>query len=217
MTAAPHTPQTERKSKDLVKIWSFEHDAWWRPNSQGYTTSEAEAGLYEREEAEEIVRQANYGGQLNEEIVEVVTPPLKEQVAALIREINGQNNRATASPYYYAVQSKRWVDCYHGGEREVVAYDGSLWTLEEWRESQEWDSPSEAFDSWHEQGPFSVRAEWEDKGVFLTEKAALQFIQANQHHLNEPRTYVKHFWRNSQMELVMRALEDFSGEKLVWR
>jgi len=42
-------------------------------------------------------------------------------------------------------------------------------------------------------------------------------MHANAHHLTEPRTYVKHFWRNSQMETVMRALEEFSGEKLVWK
>jgi len=78
---------------DLVKIWSFEHDAWWRPGSRGYTCNEAEAGLYERAKAEEIVRSANYGGRLHEEIVEVEQPPLKVQIAALIREINAQNNR----------------------------------------------------------------------------------------------------------------------------
>jgi hypothetical protein len=202
---------------DLVKVWSFEHDAWWRPNSAGYTMREDEAGLYERAEAEEIVRSANHGGQLNEDIVEVQQPSLPEQIAALIREINAQNNRATATPYYFAVQSKKWVDCYHDSEKEVVAYDGRLWTLDEWRESQEWESPEEAFDSWNDQHPFGVRAEWEDKAVFLTEKAASLFMRANANHLTEPRTYVKHFWRNSQMEAVFRALEAFSGEKLIWR
>ena len=53
-------------------------------------------------------------------------------------------------------------------------------------------------------GPFSVRDDWEDKDVFLTEKAARSSYRANGHHLTEPRTYVKHFWRNSQMELVMK-------------
>ena len=197
----------------LVKIWSFEHDAWWRPNSRGYTTVEADAGLYERNEAEEIVRRANYGGRLHEEIVETVQPPLKEQIAALIPEINPQNNRCTRSPYYFVVQSKRWVDTAHDGEKKVIAYDGHLYTLEEWLAL----APSHTEESWEEERPFQLRAEWEDKGVFLTETAAFKFIRANAHHLNELRTYVKHFWRNSQMETVMRALEEFSGEKLIWR
>ncbi len=202
---------------EMVRIWSFEHDAWWRASSQEYTSNEEEAGLYPRAKAEEICRQANFGGRLHEEVVELVLQPLKERVAALIREINAQNNRATASPYYFAVQSKRWVDTVHDGEKEVVAYNGRLWTLEEWRESQDWENPTETYDSWHEQGPFCVRGEWEDKAVFLTEKEALKFIRANAHHLNEPRTFVKHFWQNSEMETGMRALEEFSGEKLIWR
>ena len=36
-------------------IWSFDHQAWWRPNRQGYTTKLAEAGRYSAEEAGQIV------------------------------------------------------------------------------------------------------------------------------------------------------------------
>ena len=41
-------------------IWSIEHTAWWRPGWSGYTTSLAEAGRYSRQEADAILRQANY-------------------------------------------------------------------------------------------------------------------------------------------------------------
>jgi hypothetical protein len=163
--------------------------------------------------AEEIVRSANYGGRLHEEIVEIEQPPLKDRIAALIREIDAQNNRSTRSPYCFIVQSKQWVDTLHDGEKEVIASDGRLYTLEEWIEADE----NVTRKSWQDEGPFWVRATWEDKGVFLTESDALKFIRANAHHLNEPRIYVKHFWRNSQMETVMRALEEFSGEKMIWR
>lgn len=69
--------------QDLVKIWSFEHDAWWGPDSRGYYIDEESAGLYERKEAEEIVHRANYGGLFHEAIVEVNQPHLKERIAAL--------------------------------------------------------------------------------------------------------------------------------------
>lgn len=203
---------SEDDVSDLVKIWSFEHEAWWRAASQGYTTSEAQAGLYPRAEAERIVHSANYGGRLNEEIVEIEQPPLKEQIAALIREINSQDNRITASPYYFVVQSKKWVDTIQSGDKQVVYADG-LFTLEEWQAL----GPEFTEESWERHSPFWVREEWEDREVFLTEKAALLYMRANGHHLNEPRTYVKHFWRNSQMKTVMQALEEFSGEKLEWR
>ena len=50
MTHSPH---------DRVRIWSFEHDAWWKPESHGYTKLFVEAGFYTRAEAEEICTRAN--------------------------------------------------------------------------------------------------------------------------------------------------------------
>jgi len=36
---------------DWYLIWSNEHRAWWRPNSQGYTTHLEKAGRYTRQDA----------------------------------------------------------------------------------------------------------------------------------------------------------------------
>jgi hypothetical protein len=58
---------------EFVNIWSFEHDAWWAASSRGYTTSRKQAGRYTRGVAEEIVRQANLGGTLNEQLIEIPT------------------------------------------------------------------------------------------------------------------------------------------------
>lgn len=38
----------------LYYIWSLEHEAWWRPERNGYTTDVNEAGLYTREQAADI-------------------------------------------------------------------------------------------------------------------------------------------------------------------
>lgn len=57
--------------RSKVLIWSFEHGAWWRPNSWGYTTCRSEAGWYDRAEAEKIVEQANWGGECNEKVMEL--------------------------------------------------------------------------------------------------------------------------------------------------
>jgi hypothetical protein len=42
-------------------IWSFEHDAWWRPEELGYTKKIDEAGTYSWERALEICAYANGG------------------------------------------------------------------------------------------------------------------------------------------------------------
>lgn len=44
---------------ELWVVWSFEHDAWWRPNRWGYTPNLAEAGRYTQSDALEIERRAN--------------------------------------------------------------------------------------------------------------------------------------------------------------
>lgn len=42
-------------------IWSWEHDAWWAPNSNGYVSDRGDAGEYSYEEALKICLNANYG------------------------------------------------------------------------------------------------------------------------------------------------------------
>lgn len=43
-------------------IWSFEHQAWWKPARRGYTTHMLQAGVYSFNEAIEICADANRFG-----------------------------------------------------------------------------------------------------------------------------------------------------------
>jgi hypothetical protein len=43
----------------LWLIWSIQKNAWWKPESLGYTRAVAEAGRYTLDEAERILRQCN--------------------------------------------------------------------------------------------------------------------------------------------------------------
>lgn len=52
----------------MYLIWSFEHDAWWRPMRRGYIIEVEYAGLYTKDQALLICKAANYGGELNEEM-----------------------------------------------------------------------------------------------------------------------------------------------------
>lgn len=42
-------------------IWSNEHNSWWAPNRLGYIQNIMLAGLYTRQEAMEIVKDATLG------------------------------------------------------------------------------------------------------------------------------------------------------------
>lgn len=39
----------------MYLIWSYEHNAWWKPNQRGYTSDLKLAGHYDYGEAAEIV------------------------------------------------------------------------------------------------------------------------------------------------------------------
>ena len=64
MTQLPNTSIRQ----DRVLIWSNEHKAYWRDNSQGYAINIASAGLYSRDDAEKIVASASKG---DEQLVEL--------------------------------------------------------------------------------------------------------------------------------------------------
>ena len=81
--------QKAMKSENWL-IWSYEHDAWWKPNSMGYTRKYLEAGRYSEKEAEKICKQADIGRRL----LSSVMPPeimVIENVAALEFVKHGDN------------------------------------------------------------------------------------------------------------------------------
>lgn len=60
--------------KEEFYIWSFEHDAWWKPNSFGYTRSITEAGKYPLSEALNICKNANVISSNRPSINEAMVP-----------------------------------------------------------------------------------------------------------------------------------------------
>lgn len=61
-------------TEDTYVIWSFEHDAWWRPARMGYTASFVEAGHYTQAEADRIVANANrFSRTINEQALPLAT------------------------------------------------------------------------------------------------------------------------------------------------
>ena len=138
----------------------------------------------------------------------------------LVKEINQQDRRATASPYYYVIQVEKLVeDCADG---EIYYFDedyNNLGTrdeaikeiLEEEENFTITDAETYLDDICHKiymsyqkvivQGP-----------VFLTEKAINKHIRLNQHHYGKSaRNYIDHFWRNPEMENLFRAIADIAG------
>lgn len=55
------------------KIWSNEHNAWWRPDGWGYTEREEQAGWFSGYEAFKVLYKSHFGsapGKPNEVLVD---------------------------------------------------------------------------------------------------------------------------------------------------
>ena len=55
----------------FYKIYSIEHEAWWKPFKQGYCKNWNYAGIYCKKNALEILNDANQHGTINEALVPV--------------------------------------------------------------------------------------------------------------------------------------------------
>lgn len=89
----------------------------------------------------------------------------KQFLSNLITEINNQDNRITASPYYYVVKGK--------GNKET--------------------------------------------NIFFSEKACTEHMKANAHHYVGERSFVKHAWRNPEIENLFKAISSLSETPLDWK
>lgn len=90
----------------MYRIWSFEHDAWWRANERGYTRSLDDAGSYETAEASRIVLAAR-GNEMAIGIVDDVYPQV-----ILADQITWGTPGDEARPDNCVVPDKDEYDCW---------------------------------------------------------------------------------------------------------
>jgi len=147
-----------------------------------------------------------------------------EFMQRLASEIEGQDNRATASPYFYVVSGKREVVAPAGhGDNESHYYNaewGEGHTLEEWKEIlNEYDEENgtatdlDAFIKGCEE--FGLHDVVVEENVFLTEKGCLEHMRLNGHNYRclkdvLEKGYVKHAFRNPEMDGLHEAIMAFA-------
>lgn len=142
----------------------------------------------------------------------------------LVKEINKQDNRCTATPYYYVIQIVRLVEDCMNGEDYYFDEDGNhLGTKEEAIKDcmENYEQTYEEAENYVENDcrtlAMSYQKVIEQGPVFLTEKAINKHIEANRHHYGKTaQSYVDHFWRNPEMESLFKAIADISGIELEW-
>jgi len=155
----------------------------------------------------------------------------KEEAAAflsdLMRRMNQQDNRGTATPYFYVVQTERWQpvhdECHSGETRTCrVDFEGDQTIFHSKEEFLQWakgyyeGTKTEAeIDAHWENLQEVVEGKYtEEENVFFTQDAYDEHIRLNGHNLrrNPHYSYIKHAFRNPELSEMFRAIGVLVGE-----
>lgn len=166
-----------------------------------------------------------------------VTDEMYNSLMELSKELNTQDHRSTAMPYFFQVmdQEEHVVPEGFGGKQVWADGDGSLESNEDIKQyfvdnifGDGYDTEEEAAKAFDKLDEDEIEEKLESMNfskyyvenkpvytnAFFTAKACKAHISANSHHYKEPVDYLSHSFRSPEMELVMTFLCELSGGKL---
>lgn len=157
----------------------------------------------------------------------------KKYIVEFLNRMNTQDNRCTATPFYYVIRSADYIphihqsdadryaahDRYAGGEcyytadslaelfvkipREYLHIPDDF-KISDLEEMDDYDIQA-CIERKHE--VYYQKKTWKESGVFLTETDAMAHLKANSHHYSDDaHTYVHHIWRAPELENFIRCL-----------
>lgn len=143
----------------------------------------------------------------------------------LAAAIESQNNRATAKPYFFVIQTKKWRVAepdYAHGETKVVRID-SRNDVREYHLKEDFVKAERCYDPditmydieviWDSLDEVTLESYEEEDNVFLTEAAFKNHVELNGHNLGrkgEYWSYLKHAFRNPGMNSLFKAIQEFN-------
>jgi len=144
------------------------------------------------------------------------------------KELNTQNNRWTAMPYFFQIQTREKIAVPEGNGIMCYFYDGTeIETDEEINEAIAEYKEVPVSDVCNldeltkeeilrEAGWDKAYYDYENKyqNSFLTEKACKEHIKANNYHYKKPVDYLSHAFRNPELELILKFLCELTNGKL---
>lgn len=140
-----------------------------------------------------------------------------------------QDNRATAKPYFFVVMKPRWHPChedYSGGGNDTKYVrldrsvddpdeyeddaDGKLKFAESYRERAEDPVTDEKINElWDNLEQVRMEERDEEDNAFLTFAAYEEHVRLNKHNLGKHHSYLKHAYRNPEMDSLFKAIAEF--------
>lgn len=157
-----------------------------------------------------------------------VTDEMYDFLKNLSEEIKSQDNRGTAPPYFFQVQEDEEVGVPEGCGETVWVSDGDAilrtdseikeavfewndWTLgdeDDERKYKELDcfDIEEILEENYTKANVSVRHTYSN--CFLTYKAYEDHVRRNGHNLNNPKSFLFHAYRNTELGMLFKFLID---------
>lgn len=145
----------------------------------------------------------------------------------LSKEIKTQDSRATRSPYYFQVQEDEEICVPDGCGEEVWVMDGGVclrteedikeavfewygWTIGNQKHESEYKTLLDAtIEDVLRENYRKVNIDIKHKydNCFFTLKAYEEHLSQNRHNLNNPKSFLFHAYRNSEMDMIFKFLE----------
>lgn len=147
-----------------------------------------------------------------------------------VYKIDTQDNRATANPYFYVIQTERWRvahDEYHSGATKIVWVDtggSDDYTEYESKEAavkglvdSDYMGQAEA-ETYVEENfrEFTMEKYIDESNVFFTEDGYKDHVRLNGHNLGKRGkdyySYIKHAFRNPEIEELFSAIRALASD-----
>lgn len=152
---------------------------------------------------------------------------LHDQLMELSRNINSQNNRATAMPYFFQIRTNERVrvpegcgtECWYCDDTTIETQEEIDQTIADYLDCE--IEKVKVMNDW-DKDPILEKAGWKRvnydyeykfQNAFLTEKSCKEHIERNHYHYKDPVDYLSHAFRNPDLELVYKFLCGLSKEK----
>lgn len=146
-----------------------------------------------------------------------MTNTYEEKIKKFLTQMAKQDNRATASPYYYVIRDVHYVcvgrdsedygENFYGEDYDKVSLMNSDYEVVTKSEYKKLDR--------NNRNRIFQKKTWIEKGMFLTETDAIKHLEQNYYHYSkEAHNYIHHCWRANEMSEFINALfQHFNIEK----
>lgn len=165
-----------------------------------------------------------YGKVIREKTMKIeISEESLQFIKQLIETIDAQDNRATASPYFYVIKEEQIQVTPHGWGVEIMyIYDGEWYTETELLDEFDVNNIDEILNNpnyCNDVSKYDVKHKVvtpENHNVFFTEKACHEHLEANHYHFGpKAHSYVRHAWRNPEMKKLFEALREIANTKCI--